>query len=126
MTIHAIICTRSADSVPETTDRLLKFLVTCGIKVYLMSNAKSIFKAYEGAFAKLNPDDEDICIFCHDDVEIRENPNVFMEKLNSLCSLPETGFVGPAGTTCLSKNAVWWDQYHWELGLHRGKETCSW
>jgi len=35
--------------------------------------------------------------------------------------LPETGFVGPAGTTYLSPNAVWWDQDVWKAGLHRGK-----
>jgi hypothetical protein len=121
MTIHAIICTRSADNVSQTTDRLIRFLVTCKVNVYLMSNAKSIFKAYEGAFAKLAPDDDDICIFCHDDIEIRENPHNFLKKLQGLCSLPETGFVGPAGTTCLSKNAIWWDQAHWQMGLHRGK-----
>ena len=85
-----------------------------------MSGAKSIFRAYKTAFDKANLKDDDICIFCHDDVEIRENPADFVKKLQDLCSLPETGFVGPAGTTYLSENAVWWDQSVWRAGLHRG------
>lgn len=121
MSIHAIICTRSAKDVTPTTDRLFKYLVSCGITVYIMSGAKSIFKAYKTAFDKANLEDDDICIFCHDDVEIRDTPEEFTKKLEALCSLPETGFVGPAGTTYLSPNAVWWDQEVWRAGLHRGK-----
>lgn len=121
MTIHAIICTRSAKEVSKTTDNLLQFFVQCGIKISLMSGASSIFKAYQGAFEKINPNDDDICIFCHDDIELKENSVQFVDKLNRACSLPETGFVGPAGTTHLSENAIWWDQNAWKAGLHRGK-----
>ena len=121
MTIHAIICTRSADTVSQTTDKLFQFFVSCGIKITVMSGAKSIFKAYTGAFERLNPNDEDICIFCHDDIELREDPVQFVDKLNRNLSLPETGFVGPAGTTYLSENAVWWDQEQWRAGRHKGK-----
>jgi hypothetical protein len=121
MSIHAIICTRSADQVTATTNKLLNFLSGCGVNVILMSKAKSIFKAYKGAFERINPDDNDICIFCHDDIEIREVCAEFLKKLQDLCYLPETGFVGPAGTTYLSPNAVWWDQDVWKAGLHRGK-----
>ena len=121
MTIYAIICTRSAKEVSKTTDNLLQFFVQCGIKISLMSGASSIFKAYQGAFEKINPNDDDICIFCHDDIELKENSVQFVDKLNRVCSLPETGFVGPAGTTYLSENAVWWDQNVWKAGLHRGK-----
>ena len=60
-------------------------------------------------------------IFCHDDIELREDPVQFVDKLNRILSLPETGFVGPAGTTYLSQNAVWWDQEQWRAGRHRGK-----
>ena len=120
MSIHAIICTRDSGNVTTTTDKLIKFLVSCKIGVYLLSGAKSIFEAYRGAFDKINPKDDDICIFCHDDIEIRENPETFVSKLSTLCGLPETGFVGPAGTACLSENAVWWDQNQWQLGKHKG------
>jgi hypothetical protein len=121
MTIHAIICTRTAETVSQTTDKLFQFLVSCGIQISVMSGAKSIFKAYQGAFDRLNPADDDICIFCHDDIELRENPVEFVNKLKAACSLPETGFVGAAGTTHLSENAVWWDQNMWQQGKHKGK-----
>ena len=121
MSIHAIICTRTAETVSQTTDKLFRFLVECNIQLTVMSGASSIFKAYEGAFERLSPDDNDIIIFCHDDIELREDPVQFVDKLRRLCALPETGFVGPAGTTHLSENAVWWDQTIWQAGGHRGK-----
>jgi hypothetical protein len=121
MSIHAIICTRDSAEVTSTTDELINYLVGCNIKVYLMSGSKSIFKAYSNAFKKINPAEEDICIFCHDDIAIGEKPEDFVKKLTDICSLPETGFVGPAGTTHLSENAIWWDQDNWKAGLHRGK-----
>ena len=121
MNIHAVICTRSRDDVSETTDKLLAFLCSCGIGVYLLSGAKSLFKAYTGAYQKIDPKPEDIMIFCHDDIEIRETPEEFVRKLTESLSLPESGFVGPAGTTHLTKNAIWWDQAMWQQGKHRGE-----
>jgi len=121
MNIHAIICTRDRNNVSSTTNKLISFLCKCKIGVYLVSGAKSIFGAYRGAFEKIDPDDDDILIFCHDDIEIRENPEEFLKKLTTLTSLPETGFIGPAGTTYLSQNAVWWDQEWWKAGKHKGK-----
>lgn len=120
MTIHAIICTRSSKEVSKTTDNLLQFFVRCGIQISLMSGASSIFRAYQGAFDRINPNDEDICIFCHDDIVLNEDPVQFKDKLARACLLPETGFVGVAGTTHLSENAVWWDQALWKEGKHRG------
>ena len=121
MNIYAVFCTRSADKVTKTTYDLVEYFKSCGIGLFVASGAKSIFDAYKGAFEKANPDDEDIIIFCHDDIQIRNKPEEFLEKLKTLCSLPETGFVGPAGTTHLSENAVWWDQDQWRAGKHRGK-----
>ena len=121
MTIHAIICTRSAKEVSKTTDNLVQFFVRCGIQISLMSGASSIFKAYKGAFDRINPNDEDICIFCHDDIVLNEDPTQFVDKLTRECGLPETGFVGAAGTTHLSENAVWWDSDYWKQGKHRGQ-----
>tara|TARA_R110000796_G_scaffold188778_1_gene305709 strand:- start:691 stop:1383 length:693 start_codon:yes stop_codon:yes gene_type:complete len=121
MNIHAVICTRSRDDVSETTDKLLAFLCSCGIGVYLLSGAKSLFKAYTGAYQKIDPKPEDIMIFCHDDIEIREDPKEFVRKLTEGLSLPESGFVGPAGTTCLGPEAIWWNQREWQQRKHKGK-----
>ena len=120
MNIYAIICTRDRNEVSATTDKLLSFLCSAGIKVYLLSAAKSIFAAYHGAFKKINPDKDDILLFCHDDIEIRENPNNFVENLKNSLSTPEVGFVGAAGTKSLGPDAVWWDQDRWQQGKHSG------
>jgi len=121
MNIHAVICTRDRNNVSPTTNKLVTFLCSCNIRVYILSDAKSIFLAYEGAFNKIDPNPEDITIFCHDDIEIRENPEEFVFKLKEALSPPEMGFVGPAGTTHLTKSAVWWDQTVWKQGKHRGE-----
>ena len=120
MNIHAVICTRDRNNVSPTTNKLVTFLCACNIKVYILSDAKSLFLAYEGAFDKINPNPEDITIFCHDDIEIRENPEEFVSKLKESLSPPEMGFVGPAGTMRLGTDAVWWDQTRWQRGKHRG------
>jgi hypothetical protein len=121
MNIYAIICTRDRNNVSSTTDKLLNFLCTCGIKVYLLADAKSLFAAYHGAYKKINPNPEDITIFCHDDIEIRESPDNFIAKLKESLAYPEDGFSGAAGTMKLDADAVWWDQSRWQQGKHRGK-----
>lgn len=121
MDIYALICTRSREDITPATDKLLSFLSQGGIKIYLISGAASIFSAYHEGITKINPKSEDIIILCHDDIEIREYPANFIEKLKNITSGDSTGFVGPAGTTCLGPDAVWWDQGRWQQGLHKGK-----
>jgi len=123
MNIHAIICTRSRENISETTDRLLAFFHQCNIKIYLMSGATSIFDAYLGAYQKINPHKEDILIFCHDDIEIRESPHNFLNIITSSLKDDAVGFIGVAGTTYLGDNAVWWDQAAWQAHKHRGRVT---
>jgi hypothetical protein len=121
--MYAIICTRSREDISLTTDKLLNFLTKCGIQVLLISGAKSLFKAYQGAFEKSNAKSDDIVIFCHDDIEIRETPSIFVEKLKNNLNKDMVAFTGPAGTTCLGEDAVWWEQGRWQQGLHKGKVT---
>ena len=121
MNIHAVICTRDRNNVSPTTNKLVTFLCACNIGVYILSKASSLFSAYEGAFEKINPDPEDIIIFCHDDIEIRENPEPFIEKLKESLAPAEVGFVGPAGTMELGPDSIWWDQTRWQRGRHRGE-----
>jgi len=123
MSIHAIICTRDRDKVSPVTHRLVEYFVKCDIKLYIMSAAVSIFSAYKGAFDHIKPDPEDILIFCHDDIDIREDPKSFVDKLKNLLDDDAVGFVGIAGTTFLSQNAIWWNQDYWRMGKHRGKVT---
>jgi len=123
MDIHALICTRSRDDISPVTDKLLSFLSRCGIKIILIAGAKSIFLAYKGAFEKSKPNPEDIIIMCHDDIEIRENPEIFVEKLKTTLDRDMVAFAGPAGTTFLGEDAIWWEQNRWQQGYHRGKVT---
>jgi len=123
MNIHAIVCTRDRSNVSPTTDKLIKYLVSSHIKPCIMSGASSIFSAYQGAFDHLNPEPEDIIIMCHDDIEIREEPEIFVRKLTDALAIDSIGFVGAAGTTFLSADAIWWNKDCWKMGKHRGKVT---
>ena len=82
MNIYAVICTRSTQ-VNRVTDNLVKYLASCNIKVFLLANQSSIFDAYESGYIAANPNPDDIMIFCHDDIEIREKPQDFVQKIVS-------------------------------------------
>ena len=84
MNIYAFICTRSREEVSMTTHKLLSFLSSCSINIFLLANQESIFSGYKAAFEQVNPNPEDIIILCHDDIEIRENPQVFVQKMKDL------------------------------------------
>lgn len=121
MKTYAVLCTRDRSQVTRTTDKLVKFYVKCGIQVVLMAGQESIFTAYSNALNQINASDDDQIIFCHDDLEIRNTPEEFMKKLNSELSEEGVGFIGPAGTTVLTPDAVWWDHNMWKSGYHRGR-----
>jgi len=121
MNIYAVICTRSRKEISTTTDKLLSFLVSCGIRICLIEGSKSIYSSYHGAFEAIKPELDDIIIFCHDDIEIRETSDTFVEKLKNTLNEPATGFVGPAGTTHLGESAIWWDEALWQQRKHKGK-----
>ena len=120
MNIYAVICTRSADKYTKTTEKLLKYYSEAGIKVVLLANQSSIFSAYTLALKKIKPGPEDIVIFCHDDIVIRDSESEFVQMLQDELHDNSVGFVGPAGTTYLTRNAVWWNQDIWRMGGHRG------
>lgn len=119
MKIHAFICTRS-EELGETTQRLTQYLSRAKVGVKLLVNKSSIFEAYQEAMEKVEPADEDIVIFCHDDVEVISDIEIFTHALITGLSSPKSGFVGVAGTTNLGTNATWWDQPKRASGLHRG------
>lgn len=121
MNIYAVICTRSRDDISPTTDQLLKYFTSVGIQVMLMCGQSSIFRAYKTAFDKVNPDPDDLFLFCHDDIEIHEAPEDFIEKIKKETEDDDVAFIGPAGTTYLGPNAVWWDHEKWKEGKHRGR-----
>jgi hypothetical protein len=121
MNVYAIICTRSREEITPTTDKLVKYFSSAQVKVNLMVKQSSIFGAYHRAVQNINPGDDDILIFCHDDIEIHNDPQEFASILVNSLDPPEVGFVGPAGTTELGSDAVWWNHDRWKFGKHRGR-----
>lgn len=102
------------------TKSLISYLERCKINVNLLINEKSIFEAYSNSIINNSFADEDIVIFCHDDIEILLDPARFLEILIKGLNQPKAGFVGPAGTRRLNSTAVWWDHNEWQRGYHRG------
>ena len=107
MKIYAFIPTRSSNLKPITKD-LVTYLSSLDIDVKLLINQKSIFEAYENGFKSLNASDDDIIIFCHDDIDIIMSPEEFKQELVSAVNRKNAGFVGVAGAAKLSKQCVWW------------------
>jgi hypothetical protein len=119
MKMFAFICTRSKDLSP-TTKKLASYLSSCNIETKLLVGSKSIFSGYARALAHAKPEDNDVIILCHDDIEILSAHKNFGEALSKGLSDPKAGFLGVAGTTKLSENATWWDHDNWREGKHRG------
>ena len=119
--IYAIISTRDKNNVTSVTNSLVKYLTDADIRVVLLSKQKSIFSAYKKAVEHISPDDHDMVMFCHDDIEIKEQPEDFKAIIKDALMSPGAGFVGPAGTTYLGEDAVWWNHENWKKGLHRGR-----
>jgi GT2 family glycosyltransferase len=118
MKIFSIICTRDKDLSPITS-KLVHTLSSYGVSVKLLVNQKSIFEAYKKGLTSCDAKEEDIIIYCHDDLEIKTPYTEFILAL-AKCTMKETGIVGPAGTTFLGRDAVWWNQENWQSGYHRG------
>ena len=119
MKIYSVICTRSKNLTP-TTQKLVSKLSSLPSKVMIMTNQKSIFSGYKKAFDRVNPNDTDIFILCHDDIEINENPKDIVNAI-SIVNAEGYGFAGLAGTKLLGKDAVWWNHERWGQGHHSGQ-----
>lgn len=120
MRVHAFICTRSKN-LNNTTNKLVKYLKDANVLVSLIVNSSSIFTGYQRAYDQAKPDPNDIIILCHDDLEILNTKESFIEiLLKSLTKDPMAGFVGVAGTSYLSEDAIWWNQNAWKEGYHSG------
>ena len=118
MKIFAIICTRDK-SLNPVTSKLIHTLSSYGVNVKVLANQESIFEAYEKGLSLCDAEDKDIVILCHDDLDIGSTRAEFIAALAS-CLEVGAGIVGPAGTTLLGVDAVWWNQERWQAGYHRG------
>lgn len=86
----------------------------------MLIGKKSIFQAYKEGVDNIILNDNDVVIFCHDDIEIVMDPQKFVDVIVKASRQNNSGFFGPAGTTHLSESAVWWDHSLWAQGKHRG------
>ena len=118
MKIFAIICTKTKE-LKEVTNALLHTLSSFGIETKVMANQPSIFEGYKKGLQKCKAADTDIVIFCHDDIELLDSKTEFIAKL-AHCVKVTTGIVGPAGTSLLGPDAVWWNHDAWRAGYHSG------
>ena len=118
MQIFSIICTRERD-ITGVAKGLVDTLLGFGVVVKLLVNENSIFEAYKKGLDSCKANPNDIIIFCHDDIQILNDKVSFVQAL-APCVRSTTGIVGPAGTTHLGEDAVWWRQDRWAQGLHRG------
>ncbi len=89
------------------------------IHVKILKDKDSIYEAYGDAFDSLKCVPSDIIIMCHDDIEILSSKEHFFDCLAET-SKSGVGFVGVAGTTRLTQNAVWWDRENLIAGCGRG------
>ena len=119
MKIFAIICTRDKN-LGAITQGLINTLSSYGVDIKLLASQNSIFEAYQKGMDICGANDDDIVIYCHDDLQILSSHQAFIASL-AKCIEKETGIVGPAGTTHLGKDAVWWDTDRWRRGDHRGQ-----
>ena len=119
MKLFAIICTRHRN-IGTVTLGLVHTLSSYGVDIKLLTAQNSIFEAYQKGLNSCAAKDKDIIIYCHDDIQILSSYKEFLASL-AKCVEENTGIVGPAGTTHLGKDAVWWDQTRWRQGDHRGE-----
>jgi len=118
MKIYSIICTRDKNLTPLTSN-LVHTLSSYGVEVKLLVNQKSIFEAYKKGLKSCNANNNDIIICCHDDLVLTSPKEQFIASI-AKCTDKEVGFIGPAGTTHLGEDAVWWNHDRWQAGYHRG------
>ena len=121
MNTYAVICTRTKEDISPVTHKLLKYFSNLEISSFVMCKQESIFRAYDLAFKKIDPEPDDLVIFCHDDIEISDAPEDFINKLIEETESDDVGFVGVAGTSILEKDGVWWNKDNWRAGKHRGR-----
>ena len=121
--IYSFACTRSK-TLAKSAQKLDQYFALAKIKHHWLVGAESIFQAYQAAMFQLLQAHQplqptDLIVFCHDDIEIWDDIQSFLEWL-SVAAHPQVGFIGVAGTTVLGSDGVWWESRRRKAGLHRG------
>jgi len=76
-------------------------------KIHIESENESIFKKYNNALDKMEINDDDVIVFLHDDIEIRDE---HIEKKLELYFKyrPNVGIAGVIGTNLFDRSGGWW------------------
>lgn len=119
--IFTLVPTRKNPKSPELHNLIKSLENISNNKVIFLHNKDSIFECFENAenyILRTNSyiDEEDVVIFCHDDIIIMSDNKKNDEELKKLNN-KYVGFVGVAGTSRLTSKAVWWQ----EKGFLQGK-----
>lgn len=122
--IIAISCSRS-NKKPKSLDKLVSYYKEANIPYYISFDASGMFQGYQEAFQRAKSehqlDNDDIVILCHDDINILMSPQDLKDTLRKyLHKSRMVGFIGPAGTTALGKDCMWWHPERRAQGFHRG------
>ena len=116
---YAIISTRD-ENHPESLVKLQKFYVEAGFEVKIQEGFPTMLGAYKSALDEIKPNNKDIIVFSHDDIEILTNKKTFNNILEYKTLDKKSGFLGLAGACILTTNGVWWERKVWEGGCLRG------
>lgn len=127
--IYSIICSRR-DKPTKELDKLIYYFTSLNIKYHISYDAESVFQGYKEGIDKLNPGKNEFVILCHDDIEILSDRDDFRNIIKEYLFNPKIAFIGPAGTTFLGQDAVWWELNRRQQGFHsgfvfQGKDTLT-
>jgi hypothetical protein len=103
------ICSRK-NKRPKSLDTLVSYIEQDKDMHYSISyDPKSVYEGHSSNLNNFVGQDNDIIVLCHDDIEIISHVEQF-KKYISISVLPNTGFVGVAGSTRFDKEigGAWW------------------
>ena len=113
--IYLSICTRDRKKISNTLQSLIDYskdafdgYPTVKMDTLIEDDASSIYAGHSSNLNKIEqPEEDDIVVFIHDDVEILSSPSKFKQFIE-FAKKPGVGFVGIAGATNFPANGGWW------------------
>lgn len=90
------------------------------IEEFVNENQYSLTESYNKALDMC--DDDEILVLMHDDIELPKNWDV---KINELFETSDYGIIGVAGSTSLSKSAIWWENQADLAGIVSHEKTIN-
>ena len=98
----------------DKNQELKSYLEITGFQVRYQIGKKSLFDAYYSGTT--NIDNNDIVIFCHNDIKILSDPILFLTIVQRNLGIENVGFIGVAGTKHLDNSGKWWNDQKSLLG----------